>query len=75
MLITLQHVRKYRSTGYRDARTIRFSAYQNVDLLTMVGKEDRRTGGGKSLIMLAQIFETKRNVDRVMTTSKVGFYS
>ena len=69
MLITLQHVRKYRSTGYRDARTIRFSAYQNIDLLTISHKEHRKTGGTGLLVMLVQLW---KNVDRVMTTFKVG---
>ena len=43
-----------------NARTIRFSAYQNIDLLAIIDKGDRETEGTKSLIMLAQIFETKR---------------
>ena len=33
--------RKCRSTGYRDARTMRFSAYQNIDLLTIGHREHR----------------------------------
>ena len=33
--------RKCRSMGYRDARTMRFSAYQNIDLLTIGHREQR----------------------------------
>ena len=50
---------------------MRFSAYQNVDQLTVIDREDRRTEGAKSLIMLAQTFETKKNVDRAIATFKV----
>ena len=57
------------STGYRDAQTIRFSAYQNIVLLTICHRELRKAGGTGLSVILVRLWE---NVDRVMATFKVG---
>ena len=59
------------STGYRDAQTIRFSAYQNIDLLNICHKGLRKAGGTGLLVILEQLWES---VDRVMATFKVGYF-